>query len=721
MNKPLKWSLLALGAAVILVIGAAVVVALSFDPNRYKGEIERIAKERTGRTLKLAGPIELAFYPSLGAKVAGVTLSERSSEREFLALDSAHASVALMPLWRGELIVDRIRVSGLRAQIVKDKDGRFNFEDLLGAAAGKPPAPRTDDKKPPGGEAVKFDVAGVNVERSAVSYRDLASGKELALSDLKLGTGRIAGQAEGKLELGAVVKGRNPDLDLKTELDSEYRLDLPAKAFALSKLDARVSGAVAGITGLKLAAKGDVAANPEKNEYRISGLSVDLKGVQGKDTLEGKLAAPQLVVSNEKAQGGAVTAEFRLKGGERSIEALLKLAGVEGSAKALLVPKLAADLSMTGPDLPMKSVKVAVTGSLRADLERQTANADLAAKFDESNIQAKVGLARFTPASYLFDINVDRLNLDKYFPPKKEPAKPAAGAPAKPAPEKDTPVDLSPLKDLNASGRLQFGALQARGLKLANLRAEVRAAKGRLDVAPHSANLYDGSVSGALTLLAEGNRVALKETLTNVSVGPLLRDFAQQDRLEGRGNVALDVSAAGSTVAAMKKALGGTARVNLRDGAIKGVDIGGILRKAKSALGGGQTTQAASATEKTEFSELSASFAIKNGVAHNEDLDVKAPLFRLGGRGDVDIGNSRLDYLAKAAVVASAKGQGGADLAQLAGVTVPVRLSGPFDDLKYQVDYGAVAAELAKSRVGEKVKERVGGKLEDRLKGLLGR
>ncbi|MDQ5850102.1 MAG: AsmA family protein, partial [Pseudomonadota bacterium] len=76
MNKPLKYVLLGLGGLVVLAIAGLVIVAATFDPNRYKGDIERIAKEKTGRTLKLAGDLELAFYPAIGAKVAGVTLSE---------------------------------------------------------------------------------------------------------------------------------------------------------------------------------------------------------------------------------------------------------------------------------------------------------------------------------------------------------------------------------------------------------------------------------------------------------------------------------------------------------------------------------------------------------------------------------------------------------------------------------------------------------------------
>jgi AsmA protein len=187
------------------------------------------------------------------------------------------------------------------------------------------------------------------------------------------------------------------------------------------------------------------------------------------------------------------------------------------------------------------------------------------------------------------------------------------------------------------------------------------------------------------------------------------------------------VNAAGKTVNAMKSALAGTAKANLRDGAIKGVDIGGLLNKARSALGS-QSAQAGDSKDKTDFSELNASFVIKNGVARNDDLDVKAPLFRITGAGDIDIAKGAVNYVAKAAVVATAQGQGGKERDQVAGLTVPVRVSGPFDAIKYEVDYRGAASELAKSKVGGRAKEaieksrgKVEDKVRDRLKGLIGR
>src|SRR5256885_15129075 len=140
MKKQVKYLWLALGVVAAPLVAGILVFALTFDPNRYKGDIERIAKERTGRTLKLQGEIKLAFFPSLGAGVGGVTLSERGSQREFISLQSARASVKLMPLLHGQVIVDALRVSGLKAEIVRNKDGTYNFSDLLEGSEAKPAA-----------------------------------------------------------------------------------------------------------------------------------------------------------------------------------------------------------------------------------------------------------------------------------------------------------------------------------------------------------------------------------------------------------------------------------------------------------------------------------------------------------------------------------------------------------------------------------------------------
>jgi AsmA protein len=592
--KLLKYSLYALLALVLLAVAAAVILALTFDPNQYKDEVEKLVKERTGRTLKFHGDVKLAFWPSLGVSVGKVTLSRRASEHDFAAFESAHVSVGVMPLLRGQVAVDQVRIAGLRASVIRAKGGKFDFEDLMGAAgAGKPAAPGATPGK------VQFDVAGIQLERGTLAYKDEGTGQSLEVGHLELRTGRIAEDVPGKMSLNALVKGKNPLVDLKIALESGYRL------------------------------------SPSRQEYALTGLNLRVDGA---------------------------AAEF-------------------------------------------SRLALALTGEVRADLAKENVSADLTAKFDETTIKAKAAMTKFAAPHYGFDVDVDKINLDRYLAASPK-AKPAPGAGAKV--DVDVPVDLSGLKGLNADGKLAVGALQVQGLKLTEVKTQLRAAGGRADLAPHSAKLYEGTLAGALTLNASGNRIALKETLSNVAIGPLVKDAAGRDAVEGRGNIALDVTAAGATVNAMKKALAGTARVALRDGAVKGINLTEALRKTRAAFGSKSAQQQPSDTaQRTDFSEMTASFVIKNGVARNDDLDVKAPVLRIGGAGDIDIGNSRLNYVAKATVVATSKGQGGADLDHLAGLTIPVKLTGPFDAPKYEIDYGAVASQAAKARAQEKVQERL--------------
>ena len=603
--KWLKYSLYALGALLLLAVAVVAIVAATFDPNAYKSEIEKLVKERTGRTLKFHGDIGLAFWPSIGARVGKVTLSRRASAHEFAAFDAAHVSVKLLPLLRGELLVDEVSVTGLKASVIRAKGGKFDFEDLTAAAgATHKPAPAAA----PAGK-VKFDVAGLRLQDATFAYLDEGSGQRLELDDLELATGRIAEDVPGKLSLTVHLKGKKPMVDLKVALAGTYQLSLA------------------------------------REEYAFRGMSLKVDGA-------------------------------------------------------------AADFSRIG---------LAVTGEARAQVAKQAVDADLVAKFDDTTIKAKLGMTQFDAPHYRFDVDVDRIDLDRYLVAQSDAKpKPSAG----PKVEVDVPVDLSALEGLRADGKLAVGALKLMDLRIAELKAELKAANGRADLAPHSARLYEGTLQGALSLIAKGNRVALKENLAGVAIGPLVKDLMSRDALEGKGNVALDVSASGPTVGAMKKSLAGTASVLLKDGAVKGINLTEALRKTKAAFGSKSAReQPSDPSQRTDFSEMSASFVLKNGVAHNDDLSVKAPLVRVGGAGDIDIGNSRLDYVAKASVVATGKGQDGADLDHLAGLTIPVKLSGTFDAPKYEIDYAALASSAAKVRIEKEGKD----KLKEKLRGLLKR
>jgi len=165
--------------------------------------------------------------------------------------------------------------------------------------------------------------------------------------------------------------------------------------------------------------------------------------------------------------------------------------------------------------------------------------------------------------------------------------------------------------------------------------------------------------------------------------------------------------------------MNGSISLNLVDGAIKGINIAKHLRDAKDILSlGGATTQTQSAdnAEKTDFSELKATFMVNKGVAHNEDLSLKSPLLRVSGSGDINIGNDSMDYLAKATLDKTLEGRG--RLANVSGITLPVRVKGPFSDLRYTLDFEVMLRETAKQKIETEVKTKVQDQFMKRLPGL---
>jgi AsmA protein len=826
--KVLRYALYAIGALVVLFVIAVAIVVAVFDPNDYKPQIVQMVTERTGRTLTIDGDIKLKVFPKIGAALGRTTLSERDGGKEFAGVDGAQVYLALLPLLGKQVVVDEVRLDGLRAHLVKYRDGTTNFSDLAGGsgktdaqAPPEAPAPEAGARKP-----VRIDISGVRVSNSRVTWRDETNGNDVAVELQELKTGRLADGVPTPVSLSARIQGANPKADLLTRLTGTLTFDLAQQQYRFKDLDAKLDGSALDFSGIAAGLKADIQADGATQSFAVSGLGLDAKamrgndhfdvkltapsvqsspsalaidelsvavtgtiagidlaqsslkvpklhvdlaanqvlvdglallarGKMGADDLDVNLTAPRLEVDKDRASGESAQLIAKLAGAQRNANVVLKLSAMEGSAKALRIaaltvdmdakekdsalkgtlstpisgnlearvfdlPKIAASFTVTSRAIPQKTVNVPLSGSVHADLGKERVSADIAAKFDESAIKAKLALAQFAAPVYGFDVDIDKLDIDRYLPPKKKAGEEGSGEPGSDAKGKTTeePIDFSALKTLNLDGKVRIGSLVANNIKAGNVRVDLRAKGGKLDIDPMQANLYRGSLKGSASVNANTNQLGVKQSLVGIDIGPLLRDAIEKDILEGRGSIALDVSTAGNTVGAFKRALNGNARLDLKDGAIKGVDLAGAIRNVKVRLGAADAEQGANQAQKTDFSELTASFVIKNGVAHNSDLNAKSPFLRISGEGDVHIPEDRIDYVVKASVVGTTAGQGGKERAQLTGLTLPVRISGPYTALKYKLEFSQMFSGAGADALKETAKEALKGAGKEQLKDL---
>ncbi|OGV77901.1 MAG: membrane assembly protein AsmA [Methylotenera sp. RIFCSPLOWO2_02_FULL_45_14] len=941
MKKSLKYGLFGLAGVIALLLLVVAIIAATFNPNDYKPLIIKLVQDKKERTLIIEGDIKLAFWPKIGANLGKISISEHKSDKEFASIQSAKVALAILPLLKKQLVVDTIYIDGANANIIKYKDGTTNFDDLL-----------SKEESP----VIKFDVDGVKVSNSTVTYTDEGSGAKYALSKFNLTSGHIALAEPVDLVTDFSIASNQPALSANAKLKGNFLVDPETKHFVAKGLDAVIKGDLLGGKEVEITANGDIDAKPETREFLIDSLKLAVSGQFSGAKLKLDLNAPELVAQKDEVTGKKVTVSLSHDKAGDTFKANLVLADIKGSPKAVQssgitgdiagvqgkrtingkfsspfngnlenlifdLPKLAGNLDIKDPSLPngamqgrfdltlhadiknelvnskfnlniddtklngdvavasfkkpnikfnlnadklnlnkllvksnqpaqenksglsaLKSLlldgklnvgsilyekyqvsglnvnikadgeKLALTGlnvklddsrikgsvgishfanplytfdididqidvdkyvsdstkptdskasdkpldlsalkalnadgslrignlkygktkasNIRIDLKADGQKLNLnpvTAKVDDSQINANIGIARFSDPIYSFNVNIDKLDADKYITKSDQPA--AKGT-------DDTPIDLSALKKLNASGDAKIGWLKLANVTTQNVQIGLKADGGLVAVSPFSANLYQGSMSGTLKVDARATpNISFKQDMKGIAIGPLLVDAINNDMLDGKGSLSVDVTTSGNSVGALKKALNGKAAINLADGAVKGVDIAGTIRdmKSRADLFKDKSSIGADKSKKTDFSELAASFDIKNGVAHNEDLAMKAPILRLAkgdSRGDIDIGKETINYLAKPTVVKSLKGQGGADLDALAGLTIPVKITGTFSAPKYGMDFAAIGVAVAKSNLLDKVGSDKGGAVKellgggdkvDALQGLLGK
>ncbi len=695
--------------AILAVVGAVIVyIAVTFDPNTYKDDLTALVKDKTGRALTIEGDIGLTFFPEIGIRLGRTSLSEYQGEAEFAGVEGARVALALLPLLSRQVVVDEVIVEGLRASVVKHKDGRTNVDDFLAVDEHKPthgePATAGGTIQP-----IKLDIQAIRVGNATLEFRDEGTGARYTASDLTLRTGRISQGVPTEVDLAVRLQASAPAVDLNARFRGNLQADLGTRVLEASDLNLAASGMhQADRVALALEAPG-LSATPDKATAPVAILTLTQQGprLDANVVIKGSgLEATAKAVSI-----GELTVDLNAKQADSAIQGRLATPVTADLEKqTLALNGFAGTLDIRSSAIPMGQMTVPFSGKASANLKPQSLDVDLAAKIEQSDIKATVGMNDFNRPRLRFDASVDRLDLDRYTSsasPQTEAQPGSQGA--------EKPFDLSALKTLNLSGRISVGELLAAKVRASNVQIDIKAQDGRLQIDPLVADLYRGRVRSAIAVDSNNNRVSVHQDLAGVSIGPLLKDALAQDLLEGHGDITLDLTAAGDTVSALKQSLSGGARLKLRDGAIKGVNLAQSLRNAKAALSRNKDGEtAASPSEKTDFSELTASFSIRDGKARNEDLSVKSPFLRLSGAGEVDIARGRLDYLAEASLVTSSTGQGGRDRGELAGLTLPVRVSGPLAAPRFKLELSSALAGTAKSQFESK-KVELKRKLETRL------
>ncbi len=773
--------LIGAGVFVLLIAAVLTYLVATFDPNAYKGLAVDWMKTHRQRTLVINGPIKLAVFPRLAVEVAGVTLSEKNRPDHFLVLDEAALSVAVLPLLRQQVVVDSVRAKGLRVIYRRDAKGGTNVDDFMQSEPKTEPTDTADKpgSSPLRFDVSRIQLEDLQLSLRDEQGKLAGEVALASLTTGRLADG-VESPVKLKARLGLIAPAVQGDLDGSTQLKldlankgltlSNMALAWKGKLPGTETVDATLRGSVAFDTANgtlraeKIELAGDAglgtlrlvkssltieafALDPNGQALQLGKLRIKLGGTSSGHPMNLNLDWPELVVKRDSLTGSPLSGQVSLAG-PTSVDVSFKTAAPSGSFERIVVPNIESTLKgRSGPRdlegtlkatlllLPAKSAlaleglnaqlslhepslqPLAITLQGVADASAQIANWALKGQINGNpyTSEGKAILAT-TPMTLNASAKFDSLDLNRLLPPSAT-ATAASGTPSASGPPTDTPVDLSALRSLQGKFDVKVGQFAYQTYRIADVVFAATLEGGMLRVSQLSGKAWGGAFVANAFADARASRVAVAGSASNVNVNALLKDVAQKDILEGTGRVVVDIDSAGRSVNELKSRLKGKAALQLRDGAIKGVNLAKSLRQARATLGlkGGDEVQKATQTEKTDFSELSATFAISDGVARSNDLDMKSPFLRLGGEGALDIGKSRIDYTALATVASTSKGQDGADLAALKGLTIPVHLTGPFDAMDWRIRWSAIATQVLKTEVGSKVEAQAKDKLREKL------
>jgi len=668
-----------LGGVVALIILLLLAVRLFVNPNDYKDRIAREVKTSAGRELTLSGDIKLSVFPWIALELGPASLGNPPgfSTQPFAAVQHVAVRVKLLPLLHKELQIGRIEIDGLDLRLQKNASGEGNWQNFGGNNA-KP------EQQSSSGTGSLPDLAGVEIKNSRFSFQDMVADHV-------------------NLELGHVTAG--------TPIPVKLKLDLTTGA---------------GAKPMSLNAELEATLDPARKQYRIAPFEIDgsLTPAKSSTALPWKFAVPQLNVdlAAQTLSAPAFTAQLASAqlGGSLEGTKIVDAPAFKGTFKLdpLSLRELMGKLGMTPPVTrdPNVLAKLAASGTFAYGNNAAAANG-LNIQLDDTRLTGKLAVTNLETKATHFNLALDRINLDRYRPPEEKNPKPAA--PPAPAPGKAGAQSSDPLKTLNLNGTLTINTATASNLTLTQMLVTIAAKDGLTHIAPVRAKLYGGDYSGDITIDDREATPTLKidQSMTNIDVAPLLKDFAKTQRMSGRGTVTTNLTTHSLGGDALMRTLNGRVTANLDNGAIEGVDLWFEINRAV-ALIQKQGMPSGQSSGRTKFDVFKVSADLTNGVATTKDLTINSQNLRVAGQGTANLVNDAINYQVKATVLKEAPTAGAAPGKTLADI--PLNITGTLTSPTVRPDL----EQLAKARVQQELdkhKDELQQKLTDKLKGLFGK
>ncbi|WP_086982942.1 AsmA family protein [Vibrio aphrogenes] len=705
----MKKVLLFLSVPIAVIVIAILALVLFVNPNQFKPMIIEQAKAQTGFDLVIDGDISWSFFPHLGFSIGKTQVlnpSQDFKQQQVVKIDEAALDISVLPLLDRQLQIGNVTLSGADIFVQKLKDGRSNLDIVKQSAEEQAAQETTPAEQAPASESKATNseteapwsvtLAGITVNDAKLVMLDATTASNLALSDVNFTLSEFSFNQWSQAEFN--ITGTNNQQQFSAAGKTEFKVSQDLADYQLRNTEAQAQFK-------------DGATDIKKATLNLKTFQFDTPN-QMAVTVQGKAADMNLDI--QQAATLTVNKAMTLV----TLDAMTVKGKVEGKA------------------LPLNPLNIDMASTISFDLSKQYLDVVLT-KLTANQLQfdgsAQVSLAPSIPkvvfAMHSPEINVDALLAEmeqssgaSTASEATQPAAEKTAAANKTATQESEP-DLSATKTLDVTGKITIDKLTANNVKMQNVQTQFKVNRGVIDLQKFAANLYQGSIAANAKIDARQTTptYSIHKEIKGVQVQPLLSDVAQMDFIAGTGNITADLKGKSLIVDKAKQNLAGVVNINFADGALYGVNVAHEVRSVQALFNGKKAE--AETVKKTDFSAFTSTLNLSKGVMTTDNLAVKSPLLRVLGNGQANYVNESVDFLVKASIVGTLKGQEGKETTELKNITLPIRIKGSWADPKITPDFKAALDDQTKQKVQAEVdraKEKAQKEVDRGLNKLLG-
>lgn len=658
-----------------LVLVAAVSMLLFFDPNDFREDIAAAVREETGRELVIEGEISLSLFPWLAVGIGRTELGNADGfgDEPFIAFDNAELSVRVLPLvFEQRIAVGTASLDGFVANLTVDAAGRTNWDDLSERGSASQPAEPAQSTD--GGNDFGFDIANIALNDAHINFDDREAGARYSITGLSVSSGRITHDEPFDVSAGFDFSAEPDDVDGRVDVAATITMGQDRLAIDGFDIEATVSGVVSEPTEFFLSSR---AISIDMTTERVDLGEIDL----------GALGLTMSADVEPFATAGSTVIESTLRVNDFSLKELLATLDIEA-------PETADPNALT-------TLSFEATAKLDDDVMTLSG---MNMVMDDTTMQGDMVIPLTPDGALVFDLRADSITLDNYLAP---PAEAEATDTGEEAVDVVIPADL--VRSLNANGSVRMDQAFLGPITFTNMALGINSADDRLRLNPITAEFFDGAYNGDIRIDASGSVPALSvdERIDGVNLSSMAKALFGNENITGTIEGHFRLAGAGETLSAVSADMDGDMRFVVADGVWAGVDVWHQLRTAR-ALFKREAPPEPRAPVRTEFTAISMTGTVTDGMFRSNDLKAELPFLQITGNGQIDIPNGLVDYSVLARVLENPEFMGDAsddELLDFTDALIPIKVSGSLSSPSFRPDIEAVFRQQVEQAIEDKAEE----------------